>query len=93
MPVTPNSISTIIGEITPLIKHRSEHPLAPVYFSFIPPIEKTLKITYKITQLSPSPLPGEGCLPAGRTLITIKSNGRSVTWFWSFDQSKPANTT
>ena len=48
MQATLNSISTIIGETTPLIKHRSEQPLAPVYFSFIPPIEKTLKITYKI---------------------------------------------
>lgn len=93
MQATLNFISTIIGETTPLLKHRNEQPLAPVHFSFIPPIEKTLKITYKITQLSPSPLPGEGCLPAGRTLITIKSNGRSVTWFRSFDQSKPANTT
>ena len=48
MPVTPNSIFTTTGETTPLIKHISEQPLAPVYFSFIPPIEKTLKITKKI---------------------------------------------
>ena len=47
MPVTPNSIFTTTGETTPLIKH-SELPLTPVHFSFIPPIEKTLKITKKI---------------------------------------------